>query len=91
MKNNYKILFFALVICLTAITISKAKTFTVTNTNSSGPGSLMQAVEDANNTAGADTIIFATNVRGTINNNGTIHLTDGLVMVGPGPELLLKN
>jgi len=33
-------------------------TFTVTNTNDSGPGSLRQAILDANGTAGADLIAF---------------------------------
>jgi len=36
-----------------------AATFTVTNTNDSGAGSLRQAILDANGTAGADTIAFA--------------------------------
>lgn len=36
-----------------------ATTFTVTNTNDSGPGSLRQAILDANAAAGADTIVFA--------------------------------
>jgi Periplasmic copper-binding protein (NosD) len=40
-----------------------AATFTVTNTNDAGPGSLRQAILDANATAGADTIIF--NIPGT--------------------------
>ena len=35
-----------------------AADFTVTNTNSSGPGSLYQAITDANNTPGADRILF---------------------------------
>jgi hypothetical protein len=35
-----------------------AATFTVTNTNDTGAGSLRQAIEDANATAGADTIEF---------------------------------
>jgi len=35
-----------------------AATFTVTNLNDSGPGSLSQAITDANNAAGDDTIIF---------------------------------
>jgi hypothetical protein len=35
-----------------------ANTFTVTNTNDSGGGSLRQALTDANNNAGADTINF---------------------------------
>ncbi len=36
-----------------------AATFTVTNTDDSGPGSLRQAIDDANATPGADTIAFA--------------------------------
>jgi hypothetical protein len=40
-----------------------AATFTVTNTNDSGPGSLRQAILDANATPGADTIAF--NITGT--------------------------
>jgi hypothetical protein len=35
-----------------------AATFTVINTNDAGPGSLRQAITDANTTAGADTIQF---------------------------------
>ena len=35
-----------------------AATFTVTNTNDSGPGSLRQAILDANGNAGTDTIAF---------------------------------
>ena len=88
MKNFYRILLFISVICPIAITISKAETFTVTNTSSSGVGSLMQAVADADNTAGADTIIFAADVRGTINNDGTISPDESLVVIGPGSELL---
>jgi hypothetical protein len=40
-----------------------AATFTVTNTNDAGPGSLRQAILDANATPGADTIAF--NIPGT--------------------------
>ncbi len=36
-----------------------AANFTVTNTNDAGPGSLRQAILDANAVAGADTIVFA--------------------------------
>ena len=42
----------------TATAISAA-TFTVTNTNDSGPGSLRQAILDANAVGGADTIAFS--------------------------------
>jgi len=38
---------------------ARADTFTVTNTADSGAGSLAQAVTDANDTPGADTIVFA--------------------------------
>jgi hypothetical protein len=45
---------------------SLPSTFMVTNTLDSGPGSLRQAVLDANGNAGADTIVFAKGVNGTI-------------------------
>jgi hypothetical protein len=65
-----------------------AATFRVTNTNDTGPGSLRQAVADANLAPGADTISFA--------ETGTITLTSGVIIVnggnleilGPGPGLL---
>ncbi|MEJ2104457.1 MAG: choice-of-anchor Q domain-containing protein [Ignavibacteriaceae bacterium] len=87
--NNYTKIFF----CFTmfffmSISVLKAEIFTVTNTNSSGAGSLMQAVSDANSTSGADTIIFAANVRGTINNNATLTPNETLSIIGPGPDLL---
>ncbi|MEI9806048.1 MAG: hypothetical protein WDN48_18790 [Pseudolabrys sp.] len=44
-----------------------AATFTVTNTNDSGAGSLRQAMADANASAGADTIKFALGAPGQIN------------------------
>jgi hypothetical protein len=41
-----------------SVTAARAATFTVTNTNDSGPGSLRQAILDANAAPGADTIAF---------------------------------
>jgi len=38
--------------------LAGAATFTVTSTGDSGAGSLRQAITDANNAAGADTIAF---------------------------------
>lgn len=88
MKLLFNLICSSVIIYLCTITICRAEIFIVTNTNSSGAGSLLQAVNDANNLAGQDTILFATTVRGTINNYGTIVLTDELVMIGPGPDLL---
>jgi hypothetical protein len=46
------------VILFLAAATSPATTFTVTNTDDSGPGSLRQAILDANANAGSDTIAF---------------------------------
>ena len=43
------------------VTPAHAATFTVTNLNDSGAGSLRQAILDANAAAGADTITFSVN------------------------------
>ncbi len=64
--------------------------FTVTNSEDSGPGSLRQAVLDANGAAGADTVSFSPSLNGQ-----TITLTTGemvvagpLTITGPGANLL---
>jgi hypothetical protein len=56
-----KLLSALLVVC--AVRQATAADFTVTNTLSAGPGSLYQAITDANNTPGADRILF--NIPGT--------------------------
>jgi hypothetical protein len=48
----------AALVGLTAATARAGTTFTVTNTNDSGPGSLRQAILDANASPGKDTIAF---------------------------------
>src|SRR5215831_14397945 len=45
-------------ICLLFSTFTFANTYTVTNTNASGPGSLDQAIIDANTNPGPDVIAF---------------------------------
>jgi hypothetical protein len=57
-----------LTLLLTVVCTSTAWSaiFTVTNTNDSGPGSLRAAIEAANAKAGADEIVFADSVSGTI-------------------------
>ncbi len=63
----------------------QASTFTVTNLDDSGTGSLRQAVLDANAAAGADNVAFASGVTGTISfTSGAIAISDSLGIVGPG-------
>jgi hypothetical protein len=66
---------------------AEAITFNVTTLADSGPGSLRQAVLDANVVTGPDTIVFA--VTGTITlTSGEIVITDDLVIGGPGAGTL---
>jgi hypothetical protein len=48
----------ALVLAVCSIGDVMSKTYTVLNTNDAGPGSLRQAIADANNHAGPDEIRF---------------------------------
>ena len=62
-----------------------ASTFTVTNTDDAGSGSLRQALIDANNNAGADTVVFDAAVSGTITlTTGRLEATESVVVQGPG-------
>jgi hypothetical protein len=61
-------------------------TYPVTNTNPMGPGSLLQAVLDANAHAGADVIRFADDVEGTITPSSTLSITDDVSILGPGAD-----
>src|SRR4029077_1542270 len=71
------------VICAVCATVY-ANTITVTNTNDSGPGSLRQALVDAN---GGDTITFA--VTGTIGLTSAELVIDKPITVsGPGADVL---
>jgi hypothetical protein len=70
---------------------ASAAIYTVTNTNDSGPGSLRQAVLDANaSVTVVDTINFAPNVTGVITlTSGEITITDrSLTISGPGRDVL---
>ena len=87
-SNTCRILFTTCLSALCLIALStQAATITVTNTNDSGPGSLRQALADANN---EDTINFDPSLNGQ-----TITLTSGELVVnkimsiyGPGPNNL---
>jgi hypothetical protein len=62
-----------------------AATFTVTNTNDSGGGSLRQAILDANATPGADQVTFQSTLSGQITLTGQLpNVTDSVNVTGPG-------
>jgi len=62
-----------------------AATFTVTNLNDSGAGSLRAAITSANGAAGADTVDFQAGLTGTITlTTGEIAITDDVTITGPG-------
>ncbi len=66
-----------------------AATFTVSNTSDAGAGSLRDAVDQANRSAGADTISFGSGVGGTITlSSGAIDIFDALTINGPGASRL---
>ena len=95
MKNK-RFLFFAValltVFCSAFALDVQATTFTVTNLNDSGAGSLAQAVLDANSAPGDDTIVFQEGFTGTINidefNDPGIDITTSMTIIGPGARLL---
>src|SRR5262245_12814466 len=63
-------------------------TFLVENLADSGPGSLRQAVQGANDQPGADRILFTGQAHGTITPGGQLDVTDDLEIRGPGAELV---
>ena len=66
-KNLHKslpVIFAGVLLMLVAQGVLAGQTFTVTNTNDSGPGSLRQAIESANANPGLDVIAFNIPARG---------------------------
>ena len=83
----------AFIFLLLSAVAASAATFTVTNTNDSGPGSLRQAIIDANAAAGDDTIVFDAGVFSTpqtiVLTSGELTIQDSnLTINGPGSGLL---
>ncbi|MFZ4790401.1 MAG: InlB B-repeat-containing protein [Candidatus Competibacteraceae bacterium] len=81
---------FMLLILLFFSLPASAATFTVTNINDSGAGSLRQAVLDANAAiTSANTIGFQAGLTGTIIlTSGTIEISGRLTITGPGADVL---
>ncbi|MGH8042846.1 MAG: choice-of-anchor Q domain-containing protein [Rudaea sp.] len=66
-----------------------ATTYTVTNTNDNGAGSLRDAINQANGNPGADIVNFGANVSGTITlTTGSLFISDGVDIQGPGASVL---
>lgn len=66
-----------------------AATFNVINLDDAGAGSLRQAIVDANNAAGADTVTFQAGLTGTITlTSGQLYITDSVDIQGPGAAAL---
>src|SRR5262245_48500148 len=64
-------------------------TFSVTNLNDSGGGSLRQAITDANTTPGHDFVAFQAGLTGTIVlTSGELAILDTVDVVGPGASAL---
>lgn len=68
---------------------AEAATFTVTNLNDSGPGSLRQAMLEADAATGDDTIVFQSGLSGTITlTSGPLTINSNIAIYGPGANVL---
>ena len=67
---------------------AEASSIVVANLNPAGPGSLYQAVQDANANPGPDTITFDPALAGTVALTATLRISDSVTIQGPGPGLL---
>lgn len=68
---------------------SLLSTYSVTNLNDSGAGSLRQAITDSNAAAGADVVNFQAGLTGTLTlTSGQLSISDSLKINGPGASLL---
>jgi hypothetical protein len=67
----------------------EAATFTVLHLDDSGPGSLRQAILDANGNLEADSIDFAAGLTGTITLMSSLpEITEDVMINGPGAQML---
>jgi RHS repeat-associated protein len=92
---------FVAVALLVGTSFAEGNTFTVTNTNATGAGSLRQAILDANALAGPDLISFAISGAGPFTISPTIAdplpsltdsvIIDGYTQTGAGPNTLINS
>jgi hypothetical protein len=78
-------------LCIGGATARAQILYFVTNTNDSGPGSLRQAIADANVHAGADGIEFSLDFstpKTILLQSGVLVVSDSLEIHGPGPDRL---
>jgi len=61
-----------------------ADTFTVTNLDNNGPGSLRRAVNLANGNPGLDQVVFQSSLSGVLALNSAVYVYDGVEIAGPG-------
>jgi len=72
-----------------AAPVAQATTFTVSNLTDSAPGSLRDAVDDANANSGADDVVFQSGLSGQITlTTGEVTITEALAVHGPGASVL---
>jgi parallel beta-helix repeat protein len=69
--------------------VAQAASFEVTNLDDSGPGSLRDAIESANETPAADVITFQTGLSGAITlTTGQLEINTSLDIQGPGAAVI---
>jgi hypothetical protein len=79
----------SIVALLVLLSAMPAAGFLVTNLNDAGPGSLRQAVIDANTAVGSDVVTFQPGLFGTIHlTSGEVAITDSVDVQGPGARTL---
>jgi hypothetical protein len=75
-------------VTLAAGATADAATFTATNLNDSGAGSLRQAILDANANPGGDQVTFQSTLSGQITLASELPVTDAVDVLGPGADKL---
>jgi len=89
LTRRWGVLALAVVLACGTAGFARGETFTVSNLNDAGPGSLREAIETANSSEGPDVITFAPDLLGTIGlTTGGLKITDDLMIEGPGADLL---